>query len=215
MYQATQTFKIEEVDEFYGGVPFEENRKPYTGIFEGCRGGDFTFDYNNFKAVTPLIIQQMLIEEYAYRECSFDTFQEFKHHIMTTWNRNIYQLLDSLKEIPTLNYNEESEVTAENLDNTITGEVNNTGENKYTNTPNQYQDYGSEGLNGLTEYSQGTGKVNNTSTGKSKRDLTITKSRNQFEKWLSLSSKNYNVIYHFIDKFEGLFTQTSRIMYCD
>lgn len=38
MYQATQTFKIEEVDEFYGGVPFEENREPYTGIFEGCRG---------------------------------------------------------------------------------------------------------------------------------------------------------------------------------
>lgn len=211
MYQTTTTFRIEEVDRLYGGVPYEDGREAHTGIFAGCVG-DFSFDYHYQKAVTPLVLEQLIIDEYAFRNCSFDTFQEFKQHIKTTWNRHIYPLIDALQNVPELKYNDGSESVTENITGKLNATSGGTGKNKYTNTPNQYKDY-TDGMNGLTDYTEN--ETNSTSSSDSSTDRTLTTDRagNMFEKWLAVAEKNRNIIYDFVDKFAPLFITTSGIKF--
>lgn len=211
MYQTTTTFKIEEVDRLYGGVPYEDGREAHAGIFTGCVG-DFSFDYHDQKAVTPLVLEQLIIDEYAFRNCSFDTFQEFKQHIKTTWNRHIYPLIDALKNVPDLKYNDGTESVTESVESSGNASTSGGGKNKYTNTPNQYKDY-ADGMNGLTDYSENETNGSSENSGKAKRTLETDRAGNMFEKWLAVAGKNRNIIYDFVDRFAPLFMTTSGIKY--
>lgn len=206
----------------------EEERQSHDGIFKGCFGA-FNVDYLGH-TFSERDIETLLIDEYAYRDISFFTWQEFAHKIKTTWNRNILQLIENLKKAPELKLNSAYESVTENSSGNAQTSSNSTGNEsasdsgvnvkKVSNTPNEYLQ-NPESFNGLTGYenndnqntrtgersASATGTANTTGTREIERET----GRNALEMWLHLSEINRNIIYDFIDKFEPLFKQTARL----
>lgn len=245
----SQGVSIVDVDNLMGGS-YEENRAPHTGIFSGCLG-DYVCQYAG-EEWDIRVIEDLILEEYAPRSIGFMTWQEFAHHLKTTWNRYIFPLFEIMKQQPKLTLSEETEQTTadgkvtvnmqtettnnvngeDTLSQEATGKETNKGIQKLSNTPNQYLADPST-FNGLTGYQEGdnsrttgqkndatnttkrtsTGNALTTGTNTSDRTIKREKSRNAFEKWLFLSDINRNIIYDFVDKFEPLFSTTSRITF--
>lgn len=225
MIMAIQSITLDEVDYYMGGKT--ENRQPHTGVFKNCRG-EFSVQYLG-ETLTEQDIEIMLLEKYLLCEIAFETIELFHWRFYNVWNENFNILKQNLQNVEEFVIDESKETVTENLkvdrtanntaNNSKTGENDNTinSDSKFSDTPNQYV----QGqFNGLTSISvrDDTGKQtykDNTlltaeTTGKdtSTRDFTRTHSINAFEKWLSLSERNYNIIYSFIAKFDKLFNKT-------
>lgn len=245
----SQGVSIVDIDNLMGGS-YDENRAPHTGVFTGCLG-DYVCVYAG-EEWDIRVIEDLILEEYAPRSIGFMTWQEFAHHLKTTWNRYIFPLFEIMRQQPALTLSEETEQTTADgkitvdmkteTNNTVngtdtlsqesTGKETGKGMQKLSNTPNQYLSDPST-FNGLSGYQESdgsrdteqkndttnaterisTGEALTTGTNTSDRTIKREKSRNAFEKWLFLSEINRNIIYDFVDKFEPLFSTTSRITF--
>lgn len=204
-YQPSNTITLNTVDLlcFNGEIP--ENREPHTGIFSGCIGDLENVTYLG-ESITVRDVEEFLFSEYMFRDIAFPTYQEFSIVWRNTWNRYFLQLSQNLENVEDFTVIDSTEKVTE--DTTGASSFNNVGgsRNKYSNVPNQYIE--SQGQKGLTDYSElgtdSSGKADNALN----RKLEIDRGGNKFERWLEISTKNRNLVYDFIDKFDYLFLKT-------
>lgn len=168
MITAKGGVSIVDVDNLLGGS-YDENRPAHSGVFSGCLGS-LSAEYAG-ETFDERTLEDLILEEYAFRDISFFTWQEFAHHVKTTWNRYFLPFKQTISIFPEISLDDEKEVVNEqgtqngqstvNNSGSVTGSdsASNSGEQtsskdatrKISNTPNQYLE-NPEDFNGLTGY---------------------------------------------------------------
>ena len=196
---------LTEIDQYIGGL--SNPREAHQGVFNMC-SGDLNVQYLGENIQTQ-DIEKLILNEYAYREMSFETVEQFHQYFTNCWNRYFLVMRENLENVPEFSLNEAEESATENTSATSESNINNNGKSKFSNTPNEY--IAGDGIRGLTTYTEGDSTAQATATGEGNRNLNTTKKGNIFEKWLSLSKNNRNVIFDFINKFEYMFLNSRTI----
>lgn len=205
--------KIQEIDILLGGQGIcedEAERVFNTGIFKHTRAINFSLEYMD-EQITAAQVQNGLLDFYSFRATGFATWQEFVNHFTHRYNAAMKKLYLKLKTIPEFSLVENIDTTTENVETSASGTGEETSQNKYTNTPNQYLQL-ADGLNGLTDLSEGKGNTQSSSEGKTERTITHTNNINPFDKWIDLTDKFSDIIHDFYIEFEELF-KTTAVLY--
>lgn len=182
-----------------------EPRKQHQGIFAGCLGDiPDTIPYLGLE-VNVRLIEQLLLDEYEIRDIGFPTWQEFVREWSNTWNREFLQLAENLKNAQALTVIDSKETETISEKTNAQSNTQGTSDNKYTDTPNQYN---AQTQVGLTRRAINDGNSSYDGEGTREYNRELSDSGNVFERWLELSAINRNIIYAFIDKFRWLFQST-------
>ena len=153
-------------------------------------------------------IETLIMNEYAFREMSFETIEEFQQYFTNIWNRGFYIMKQNVENAQKMTFQDQSEDYTENTSATSTSTTNASGDSKFTNVPNQYN---KDTDAGLTSRNMNTSEGTGTSSGSGERTFNSTKTGNPFEKWLAYSGQNRNIIYKFVDSFNPIFINTVTI----
>lgn len=199
---------INEVDEYYLSVQgvISEAREAHEGVFIGCKG-EINVAYLG-EQITPLAIEQYVLDAYALRDIGIP-MQAFQKALQTTWNRYIGVLIENLQHAQELTLIDSNEIVTETIDNIAASNTSGKGNNKYSDTPNQYLSRTEQAsFNGLTSYNESENSGSATAASNRQRRLETDKSGNVFERWLELSEKNRNIVDEFVRRFAALFKTT-------
>lgn len=197
---------VKEIDAMLmAGYDPTEPRQQHQGIFAKCLGDiPDTIPYLGIN-VDVLFIEQLLLDEYEIRDIGFATWQEFVREWTNTWNREFLQLAENLKNAQALTIIDSKETEKITETTNAQSTTNGTSDNKYTDTPNQYND---QTHVGLTQRAINTGNSSYDGEGTREYNRELSEIENVFERWIELSAINRNIIYAFIDKFRWLFQST-------
>lgn len=224
-----QNLTLDEIDYFLGGKE-QAPRPTGIGVFEEC-DGDINAAYlgENF---TRGDIEALLLDNYALAESAFETIETFQWRWRGIWNewfpvlkQNLLSAVDiELSDSTSTRdrrYSEEGSGTSSSeSDDKTTTTRDTTGEERFSNTPNQLiqgsftglttlrNTKGTEGVDGSTH---GTTSATASSDKSGTDNETTTKSGNVFLKWLSVSKENKNIIYSFFEKFDPCFIRSCGI----
>lgn len=198
---AQWTLTLKEIDKIIGGIT--DPRQAHQGIFETC-GGDINVEYLGEEWGTQ-DIENLILSEYAFRESAFETLAPFRQYFTNTWNRGFFVLRQNLENVQKMSFENEKEVYEETTQADSTGTSSATGDGKFTDMPQQYDNTTDVGL---TSRNMNTASGENTAHGEGSKNFSSTKSGNAFQKWMSLSEKNRNIIYSFVDSFNWLFVNS-------
>lgn len=83
---ANLTLTLKEIDLIIGGIT--SPREPHQGVFDMC-SGDINVEYLGENWGTS-DIETLIMNEYAFREMSFETIEEFQQYFTNIWNRGFY-----------------------------------------------------------------------------------------------------------------------------
>lgn len=205
MINALSNPTLPEVDYlmFNGNMP--ENREPHTGVFTGCMG---ELDVGYFGCgVNVRFIEDLVLQEFEANSIGFATWQEFVINFRNTWNRNIYPLFELLNNQVDFTLADSTEDVQEKTTGTVDAVGQNTGSQKFSDTPNQYLSEPNPNQF-LSTYTAAENNTSGHQQGEGTRELKTLKTGNQYERWLELSDKTRNIIYSFINKFYPLFQTT-------
>lgn len=201
---ANLTLTLKEIDLIIGGIT--SPREPHQGVFDMC-SGDINVEYLGENWGTS-DIETLIMNEYAFREMSFETIEEFQQYFTNIWNRGFYIMKQNVENAQKMTFQDQSENYTENTSATSTSTTNASGDSKFTNVPNQYN---KDTDAGLTSRNMNTSEGTGTSSGSGERTFNSTKTGNPFEKWLAYSGQNRNIIYKFVDSFNPIFINTVTI----
>ncbi len=177
------------------------------GIFEECEGSPtFEVEYLD-ETLDKLTIQNRLLDYYCYRRASMNAPEMWKQMFRSIWNANIYIAMQNLINAPDFTLEEWERLKSGTADGNSTSATTGTGNNKFTNTPNEYLADG-ENFNGLTEMSESGSETTSAGTSGTVYEDAEAEQKNKLLKYFEIVKNNKNVLNLFFDKFEKLFSST-------
>lgn len=199
---------LKELDEFllYANEQDDETRTAHMGIFGDCRG-EISVNYLGDDIAT-IDVENSVMETYAFRDIGYLTWQEFMANFSRVWNKYFGILRENLENSEAFTVVDAKETVKETIDTIADTKTTGQGSVRYSDTPNQYLNGGQNPQQYLTTFTGNQTAGTGESTGNTKRTLETDKGGNAFERWLSLSAENRNILYDFVHKFAILFKNT-------